>query len=60
MEEDARNKAEAANASYKQHLFATNTTRHEYYEIHLPRMITVIYKKKRFSFKKFFFEVLFT
>jgi hypothetical protein len=42
MEEDARNKAEAANATYKQHLNATNATRHEYYEVHLPRMITVI------------------
>lgn len=42
MEEDARNKAEAANATYKQHLNSTNATRHDYYEVHLPRMITVI------------------
>ncbi|CAB5133239.1 unnamed protein product [Rhizophagus irregularis] len=40
MEEDARNKAEAANATYKQHLNSTNATRHDYYEVHLPRMIT--------------------
>jgi hypothetical protein len=42
MEEDARNKAEAANATYRHHLSTTNKTRHEYYEEHLPRMITVI------------------
>ena len=42
MEEDARNKAEAANATYRYHLSNTNKTRHDYYEVHLPQMITVI------------------
>ncbi|GES88458.1 RhoGAP-domain-containing protein [Rhizophagus clarus] len=42
MEEDARNKAEAANTTYKLHLTATNATRHDYYEKHLPRMITTL------------------
>ncbi|RIA82502.1 Rho GTPase activation protein [Glomus cerebriforme] len=42
MEEDARNKAEAANATYRHHLTTTNATRHDYYEVHLPRMITTL------------------
>jgi hypothetical protein len=50
MEEDARIKAENANATYRQHLTATNATRHRYYEVHLPEMITVIYKKRFFLF----------
>ncbi|CAG8505076.1 27620_t:CDS:10 [Racocetra persica] len=42
MEEDARNKAATANDTYKHHLSITNTARHEYYDIHLPRMIMAL------------------
>ncbi|CAG8504023.1 29154_t:CDS:10 [Gigaspora margarita] len=42
MEEDARNKAATANDTYKHHLSITNAARHEYYDIHLPRMVTAL------------------
>ncbi|CAI2176178.1 15309_t:CDS:10, partial [Funneliformis geosporum] len=42
MEEDARNKAEAANATYKQQLLAANTARHDYYDVQLPSIITTL------------------
>ncbi|CAJ0911146.1 21410_t:CDS:10 [Entrophospora sp. SA101] len=40
MEEDARNKAAAANRYYKSQLSGANLMRNEYYNIHLPRIIT--------------------
>ncbi|CAG8618131.1 12011_t:CDS:10, partial [Dentiscutata heterogama] len=42
MEEDARNKAATANDTYKHHLSITNAARHEYFDIHLPRMVTAL------------------
>ncbi|KAG9288682.1 hypothetical protein G9A89_004301 [Geosiphon pyriformis] len=42
MEEEASKKAAAANENYKSHLLNTNTTRHDYYNVRLPRMITAL------------------
>ncbi|CAG8574261.1 9732_t:CDS:10, partial [Acaulospora colombiana] len=42
LEEDARNKAAIADDSYKYQLSLANTARHEYYDIHLPRIITAL------------------
>ncbi|CAG8575975.1 4612_t:CDS:10 [Paraglomus brasilianum] len=40
QEEDARQKAATANENYKLQLSNTNSLRNEYYNVHLPRMIT--------------------
>ncbi|CAG8549725.1 4232_t:CDS:10 [Paraglomus occultum] len=40
QEEDARQKAATANENYKLHLSNTNALRNEYYNVHLPQMIT--------------------
>jgi hypothetical protein len=41
QEEEARVKAAGANKNYKTLLASTNAARHDYYDVHLPRMITV-------------------
>ncbi|CAG8585031.1 4608_t:CDS:10, partial [Ambispora gerdemannii] len=42
MEEEASKKAALANENYKSQLSYTNATRHDYYNVHLPRMITAL------------------
>jgi hypothetical protein len=41
MEEEARYKATMADKHYRQQLQVTNASRQEYFQIHLPKILTV-------------------
>lgn len=41
MEEDARAKATMADQNYRQQLQSTNAARKEYFQTHLPKILTV-------------------
>ncbi|RUS14367.1 Rho GTPase activation protein [Endogone sp. FLAS-F59071] len=42
QEEDARMKAAVSNENYKSQLMATNQARHDYFQVHLPKILSLL------------------